>query len=210
MVAAALHVSLAMYGPSHAPAAAGCVKEKTPRSPDPLPFDPIVPLEEPDESPAAPGPLGRTEVLPPEIQPLPNNTAILVQTEDRVPLVPVDHRWTGPLPAEPFGPGSGGVGNPQIFAPADLDNIPRALSQIAPAFPRELQNAGIGGTVSVEFTVDSTGRVVSANVVTGTRREFEDAAVRAVLRWRFEPGKRHGRLVPFRMVIPISFKTTDV
>jgi protein TonB len=83
------------------------------------------------------------------------------------------------------------------------------LSQIAPVFPRELQNAGIGGTVSVEFTVDSTGRVVSANVVTGTRREFEDAAVGAVLRWRFEPGKRHGRPVPFRMVIPIAFKATD-
>jgi TonB family protein len=34
------------------------------------------------------------------------------------------------------------------------------------------------------------------------------AAATAVSRWRFEPGKRQGRPVPFKMRVPITFMNT--
>lgn len=58
----------------------------------------------------------------------------------------------------------------------------------------------------VEFNVDTKGRVVSARVRQSTDRAFEDLTLRAVLNWSFEPGRKHGRAVPFRMEIPVNFK----
>ena len=53
--------------------------------------------------------------------------------------------------------------------------------------------------------MDTSGRVVSAEAVRWTHRNFVDSAVRAVLLWRFEPGTIDGRKVSFRMAIPIEF-----
>ncbi len=64
---------------------------------------------------------------------------------------------------------------------------------------------GIGGSVTVEFDVNTEGRVVRAEAVSFTHREFVEPAVRAVRRWRFEPGRRNNRVVPFRLVVPIEF-----
>ena len=44
---------------------------------------------------------------------------------------------------------------------------------------------------------------------TPTDREFVEPALRAVRHWRFEPGRRDGKAVPFRMTIPIEFSLED-
>ena len=36
---------------------------------------------------------------------------------------------------------------------------------------------------------------------------FEQPALQAVRRWRFEPGKRGGKPVSFKMRVPITFKS---
>ncbi|MBE36925.1 MAG: hypothetical protein CMI16_15450 [Opitutaceae bacterium] len=43
-------------------------------------------------------------------------------------------------------------------------------------------------------------------LINRTDRRFEEAALRAVSKWRFEPGRRHGRVVQFRMAVPIIFR----
>jgi len=53
--------------------------------------------------------------------------------------------------------------------------------------------------------VDTTGRVVRAEGIRYTDREFVDPAVRAVRQWRFEPGRRNGKAGSFRMAVPIEF-----
>ncbi|MBI2518366.1 MAG: energy transducer TonB [Opitutae bacterium] len=94
----------------------------------------------------------------------------------------------------------------RIFSPNQLDNVPRAKVQVAPDYPVSLRQSGAEGTVLVEFDVDATGRVVSARVLRSTEHGFEEATLRAVLKWRFEPGRRNGRAVPFRMSIPVDFR----
>lgn len=120
-----------------------------------------------------------------------------------------------PGPLSPFPPGGGdGPGEWTAVPPGNLvdvgalDRPPRARAQPAPDYPAALRRDAIEGEVVVEFEVDPQGRVVTARIVGGGHREFEQAALRAVLRWRFEPGRSGGRVVPFRMTVPISFSLT--
>jgi protein TonB len=110
-----------------------------------------------------------------------------------------------------FGPNIGGPGGPggPIGVPRaiDLDRAPRTIAQPSPDYPYALKHDGVDGSVTVEFIVGTDGRVISAEAVKWTRREFVDSAVKAVLRWRFEPGTMNGRKVRFRMAVPIEFNS---
>lgn len=101
------------------------------------------------------------------------------------------------------------IGRPRLPGVESLDRAPRAVAQPSPNYPDGLNREGINGTVVVEFVVDLTGRVVKADAVRWSRREFVEPAVRAVLRWRFEPGTINGRKVSFRMAVPIEFNATQ-
>lgn len=94
----------------------------------------------------------------------------------------------------------------EIFAMADLDQAPRAVFQPAPEYPAALRKQKLEGTVHILFMVDRTGRVENPIVQKSTNPAFEPAALQAVKRWRFEPGKRNGEAVVFRMRVPITFK----
>ena len=113
----------------------------------------------------------------------------------------IDHRSS--VPGDGLGPIT--VGGPTPINWKDLDRHPRATAQTAPDYPLAMQQQGIGGTVMVDFEVNSEGKVVRAEAASFTRREFVEAALRAVRNWRFEPGKRDGRPVSFRMTVPIEF-----
>jgi protein TonB len=86
-----------------------------------------------------------------------------------------------------------------------LDGVPRAKVQIPPEYPYAKKQTGESGSVTVEFDVDTSGRVIRAEAMSYTDREFVEPALRAVRKWRFEPGRRDGQAVPFRMTIPIEF-----
>lgn len=96
-------------------------------------------------------------------------------------------------------------GRPALPGVQHLDRTPRAVVQPSPGYPEELRREGVDGEVVVEFVVDTEGRVVKAEAVRWTRREFASQAVKAVLRWRFQPGTLGGRPVSFRIAVPIVF-----
>lgn len=92
-----------------------------------------------------------------------------------------------------------------IFSPDALDRVPNAKVRIPPDYPYAMKQSGTSGSVVVEFDVDTAGRVVRAEAIRYTDREFVEPALRAVRKWRFEPGRRNGLAVPFRMAVPIEF-----
>jgi protein TonB len=96
-----------------------------------------------------------------------------------------------------------------IYPPDALDRVPGARVQVPPDYPPAKQQSGAGGSVLVEFDVDPAGRVVRAEAIRYTDREFAEPAVRAVRKWRFEPGRRNGKAVSFRMAVPIEFGITN-
>lgn len=107
----------------------------------------------------------------------------------------------------PTGPGgvTGGTGISRLPGTEELDRVPRARAQPPPAYPLSARREGIGGSVLVEFVVGPSGEVVRAEAVRWSRRDFVDPALRAVMRWRFEPGTIDGRKVTFRLAVPIEF-----
>lgn len=88
---------------------------------------------------------------------------------------------------------------------SELDQKPRAIYQPNPRYPQELQKRGISGTVYVMFVVGENGRVQNIKVQKSTHKGFEKPVLDALKKWKFEPGRRKGKPVPFRMRIPITF-----
>jgi TonB family protein len=63
--------------------------------------------------------------------------------------------------------------------------------------------------VVVEFLVDIEGRVRNPFVVRSLNPSFDDSAIDAVRKWRFEPGRIGKRPVVTRMQVPMSFQLND-
>jgi protein TonB len=87
---------------------------------------------------------------------------------------------------------------------SDLDQKPRVIYQPSPQTNAALQKL-TPGTVTIVFVVDQRGRVENPIVQSSTNPAFETPALAAVKQWKFEPGKRNGEPVRFRMRVPITF-----
>ena len=147
---------------------------------------------------------------PPEIdEPLtpPTKTDIMLSADERARFPAQDLKFapTHLGPGEIGAIGEGMRGERGIFLPGELDHVPKAKMQLPPDYPATLRQAGVGGRVMVELEVNAEGRVVRADALHYTHREFAEPAVRAVKKWRFEAGRRNGQAVPFRMTVPIEF-----
>lgn len=73
-----------------------------------------------------------------------------------------------------------------MTAGSDRDVIP--LVRIPPDYPPRAQARGIEGWVRVQFTITPTGTVKDAIVVEAEPKGmFEDAALKSIVRWRYNP-----------------------
>jgi periplasmic protein TonB len=96
-------------------------------------------------------------------------------------------------------------GNLDIFDPKNLDQIPQTRFRSSPNYPFEMRRSGIEGEVLVDFLVDIEGDVQNARALHSSNREFENAAVQAVAKWKFRPGRKNGQNVVTHMQVPIQF-----
>lgn len=169
----------------------------------------------PEDAPEKSSALGSPENAAPTLPEVPSTTpsVFTVSVPETKPLTVNVHVSTIPLgPLGYMGGEIGGVGpghGPGINF-TELDGTPRTRSQAAPIYPFEAKRQGMNGDVLVEFMVDESGGVVSPHVVKSSSPMFEEAALRAVARWKFEPGKRGGRVVRFKMAVPIVFNLNDL
>lgn len=101
---------------------------------------------------------------------------------------------SGPAPATP------------LDARPQIDGGLSALRQAVSA-PDVVRMAGVDGTVRVTVTVDRTGSLTAAQVTSGVHEALDAAALRAVRRLSYRPGRRDGRAVRARLTLPITFRT---
>lgn len=73
-------------------------------------------------------------------------------------------------------------------------------------YPPEAAAAGIQGNVLAEIVVNEAGLVSEARIVRSIPM-LDEAALRAVQNWRFEPATVDGRSVPVRMTVTVNFTT---
>jgi protein TonB len=99
--------------------------------------------------------------------------------------------------------------NMEVFDISKLDQQPVPRFQARPQYPFEMRRAGIAGEVVVDFLVDTNGDVQNAYAVRSSQREFEAAAVQAVSKWKFKPGRKNARNVITHMQVPIVFTLNE-
>lgn len=151
--------------------------------PPPAPLDPLVlpPPRLDAELPEVP-----LRISPPSLQ----EVALELPLSDHAP----DRRGAG-LP----GPGGHEL--------EEVDQAPLLVHQVKPPYPLRARREGVEGFVVVRFLVDASGRVREARVVRADPPGFfEKAALGAVRRWRFVPGKVAGRPVDTWVVVRIRFQ----
>lgn len=73
-------------------------------------------------------------------------------------------------------------------------------------YPEMARRAGIEGRVTVQFIVNENGDVENARVVRGIGGGCDEAALEAVRKAKFKPGKQRGRPVPVQFALSINFR----
>jgi protein TonB len=80
----------------------------------------------------------------------------------------------------------GAMSRMSMSAGSDRDVIP--LVRINPDYPPRALSRGLEGWVQVQFTITPTGTVADAKVVNAEPKNiFDDAALKAIARWRYNP-----------------------
>lgn len=76
-----------------------------------------------------------------------------------------------------------------------------------PKFPLELEGTSKGGTATVQFVVDSTGKAIMSTflVIITSDMRFADAVKRVLPEYRFEPAEVDGRTVRQVVRMPFTF-----
>ncbi|XXX80494.1 TonB-dependent receptor [Sorangium sp. So ce134] len=75
-------------------------------------------------------------------------------------------------------------------APAGRATPPRALNYTPPEYPKEAEEQGLEGSVTLQLDIDRNGRVKQAVVVESAGHGFDEAAVAAAQKLEFEPARR--------------------
>ncbi len=96
-----------------------------------------------------------------------------------------------------------------VFDVSDLDNKPQPIAQIAPVHPRDLAKQRVEGSVVILFIVNEQGRVEDPRVESASRKEFEQAALDAIRKWKYKPGMREGEPVKTYIRQPIKFSISS-
>jgi TonB family protein len=102
------------------------------------------------------------------------------------------------------GPGGDGDGPPRVVRVGPEVSPPRKLHHVAPAYPELALRAGVHGTVTIECTIDTHGRVVGARTLSG-HPLLEGPARAAVEQWRYTPTLLSGVPVSVVMTVTVHF-----
>jgi protein TonB len=92
---------------------------------------------------------------------------------------------------------------PPVFVPAT------SKRKSDPPYPKIAQRRGWEGTVLLEVDVSENGRPRSVKVIGSSGRQLLDqAALRDVQSWLFNPATRDGKAVDSTMTVTFKFKLT--
>ncbi len=119
-----------------------------------------------------------------------------------------------PTPAADPGPESGIGGEEGVYEPEAVTVLPRLANEreaqrmLQRVYPPLLRDAGVTGTTVVTLIIDRQGNVEpgSVNIQNSTHPGFEDAARRAVEKFRFAPAQLNGRSVSVIIALPIEWR----
>lgn len=133
---------------------------------------------------------------------------------------------TGGVPPPKIGrPGTGNP-SPPVFDPPNVDNPgpndvpgfkdrqvgnenPRVTKKIEPTYPKNAKRAEKEGTVKLQATIGTDGKPKNIVALTNLGFGLEAAAINALKKWRFIPGKKKGKDAEMTVSLEIKFELDD-
>jgi TonB family protein len=120
---------------------------------------------------------------------------------------------TVPMSGLPSLAPAGGLASPSggALTLGEVDELPHPLYAPPPLYPADQKRVGNEQKVYVRIILNEDGSVRTASPLNRTARSapFHDAAVAAVLQWRFYPCKKEGKPVQCVADQPFSFTIDD-
>lgn len=83
---------------------------------------------------------------------------------------------------------------------------PRFLKRILPEYPFKERRLGKTGVVILMLTIDAEGELINVEVLKGSGKGFDEAAIVAIKNSLFAAARRNGSPVACKAVLPIRFK----
>ena len=103
--------------------------------------------------------------------------------------------------------GEGVVDAPPVNAPLRIGGdiaAPAKIRDVRPVYPQEARDANVQGIVIVEAIINRDGSVRDAQVLRSVDM-LDDAALDAVLQWRYTPTLHNGEPVEVIMTVTVNF-----
>jgi len=99
----------------------------------------------------------------------------------------------------------------EMEAPTPVEEMPEPIGGIKAiqekiVYPEIAKRAGVEGKVYVLAFVDESGTVTKTQLIKGIGAGCDEAALNAVQKTKFKPGKQRGKPVKVQVSIPIVFK----
>lgn len=119
-----------------------------------------------------------------------------------------DEEVTAPPPPPPAAEEEEEV-EPAFFVA--VEEMPRPIGGIGAiqkliVYPEIAKRAGVQGRVFVKAFVDETGVVRKVELIKGIGAGCDEAAMEAVTKTKFKPGKQRGKAVKVQVTVPVLFK----
>jgi len=182
------------------------VPEKPPVKPQPVVKKPLIAAKRPPAKKVRLSPHSApTPTLPPrEPESEPSPPVVIPETKPAAPhssitnvktLSPTSDRQADQIP-----------GKKTATAPAVVKATPRYSDNPPPTYPSIARKRGYQGTAVLEVFVNADGRVSDLRIIESSRHKLLDrSAIKAVRRWRFEPGRQGDHTIAMWVRVPVQF-----
>jgi len=120
-----------------------------------------------------------------------------------------DNSSLGDLSNTTTKPSEGPTIIPDIDTKQPGSSAPTAKYAPEPAYPKNARRANKEGTVTLEATIGKDGVPKNIVAITSLGFGFEEAAIAALKKWRFIPGKKKGEDVEMKVKLDIVFTLDD-
>jgi protein TonB len=100
--------------------------------------------------------------------------------------------------------GSSGTASSGPLRPGNTLAPPRKIKDVKPSYPQISLASQARGTVVIEITIGTDGKVRDARVIHSVPH-MDQAALEAVRQWEYEPTRVNGTLVALTMTVVVNF-----
>ncbi|RPI19789.1 MAG: energy transducer TonB, partial [Acidobacteriales bacterium] len=105
-----------------------------------------------------------------------------------------------------FGPGEGGGFGGGVFRAGGGVTSPVLTFKVEPEYSEEARKAKYMGTVLLYVEVNERGLPQNPRVLRAVGMGLDEKAIEAVMKWKFQPGRKDGKPVTVAAQVEVNFR----